>query len=86
MDGRYVLAIEHDWRMRKLIRANLEALGLRVREAVSGQHSLDLLAEGWPDLILLDLDLPETDADQLFERLRLRSSTPWESSEPRMIW
>jgi len=72
MDGRYVLAIEHDWRMRKLIRANLEALGLRVRVAVSGQHGLDLLAEGWPDLILLDLDLPETDADQLFERLRLR--------------
>ena len=72
MDGRYVLVIERDWRMRKLIRVNLEALGLRVREAVSGQHGLGLLGEGMPDLILLDLDLPDVDAGQLFELLRSR--------------
>jgi CheY-like chemotaxis protein len=43
MMGRCVLAIEHDWRIRKLIRANLEAVGLVVREAVSEQHGLQLL-------------------------------------------
>jgi DNA-binding response OmpR family regulator len=60
-----MLAIEHDWRLRKLIRANLEAMGLEVQEAVSGQHGLQLLRESRPDLILLDLDLPGVDATHL---------------------
>jgi CheY-like chemotaxis protein len=53
-----VLVIEHNWHLRKLIKANLEALGFEVREAVSEQHGLQRLEEGRPDLILLDLDLP----------------------------
>ena len=69
MRGQRVLAIEHDWRLRKLIRANLEPLGLEVQEAVSGEHGLELLREGQPDLILLDLDLPDTDAAQLLVTL-----------------
>jgi CheY-like chemotaxis protein len=67
-----MLAIEHDWRLRKLIRANLEAMGLEVQEAVSGQHGLQLLRGGSPDLILLDLDLPGVDALSLLCRLHLR--------------
>ena len=50
-----MLAIERNWRMRKLIRANLEALGLEVREAVSEEDGLQRLRECLPDLILLDL-------------------------------
>jgi two-component system, chemotaxis family, chemotaxis protein CheY len=53
-----VLVIEHNWHLRKLIKANLEALGFEVREAVSKRHGLQRLEEGRPDLILLDLDLP----------------------------
>jgi two-component system KDP operon response regulator KdpE len=69
MMGRCVLAIEHDWRIRKLIRANLEAVGLVVREAVSEQHGLQLLGEGRPDLILLDLELPGVDLPRLVHTL-----------------
>lgn len=65
MEGQCVLAIECDWRIRKLIRANLEAVGLEVREAVSGSHGLDLLREHRPDLILLDFDSPAIDAPHL---------------------
>jgi CheY-like chemotaxis protein len=54
----YVLVIEHNWHLRKLIRANLEALGFEVQDAVSERHALQRLEEGRPDLILLDLDLP----------------------------
>jgi DNA-binding response OmpR family regulator len=64
-----MLAIEHDWRLRKLIRANLEALGLEVQEAVSGKHGLQLLRESSPDLILLDLDLPGVDVVRLLRAL-----------------
>jgi two-component system chemotaxis response regulator CheY len=53
-----VLVIEHNWHLRKLIKANLEALGFEVREAVSKRHGLQRMDEGRPDLILLDLDLP----------------------------
>jgi len=70
MTGRCVLAIEHDWRIRKLIRANLEALGLEVREAVSEQHGLQLLGECRPDLILVDLELPGVDLQRLVRALR----------------
>jgi len=65
----YVLAIESNWRIRKLIRANLEALGLQVREAVSEQHGLQHIREERPNLILLDLDLPDADAVQLLRDL-----------------
>jgi CheY-like chemotaxis protein len=64
-----MLAIEHDWRLRKLIRANLEALGIEVQEAVSGQHGLQLLRHSRPDLILLDLDMPGVDMIRLLHAL-----------------
>jgi CheY-like chemotaxis protein len=72
MAKRRVLAIERNWRIRKLIRANLEALGLEVREAVSEQHGLQQLGKDLPDLILLDLDLPDEDALQLLRVLHGR--------------
>lgn len=70
MRERLVLAIEHEWRIRKLIRANLEPLGIEVWEAVSGRHGLQLLDEGQPDLVILDLDLPDVDALNLIETVR----------------
>ena len=54
MDGQRVLTIECNWRIRKLIRANLEAMGLTVQDAVSGQHALQMLGQTKPDLILVD--------------------------------
>jgi CheY-like chemotaxis protein len=70
MTKRCVLAIEHDWRIRRLIRANLEALRLVVREAVSEQHGLQQIRECRPDLILLDLELPGVDVLRLLQSLR----------------
>ena len=79
MAKKCVLAIEHNWRMRKLIRANLEALGLEVCEAVSQQHGLQWLGQGHADLILLDLDLTDDEALQFLRALNTESagrSTP----------
>jgi CheY-like chemotaxis protein len=67
-----MLAIEHDWRLRKLIRANLEPLGFEIQEAVNGQHGLQLLGESQPELILLDLDLPGVDVVHLLHALHAR--------------
>ena len=73
MTGRCVLAIERDWRIRKLIRANLEPLGLQVYEAVSEEHGLQLLGECRPDLVLLDLELPDIDLPRLVHTLHAGS-------------
>jgi CheY-like chemotaxis protein len=67
----HVLAIEQDWRIRRLICANLEALGLRVQEAVSWQHGQQLLRESSPSLILLDLELWDGDTPQNLHDLDL---------------
>ena len=69
-----MLAIEHDWRMRKLLQANLESVGLDVQGAVNGQHGLHLISQGTPDLILLSMDLPDIDAQHLLERLHSQLS------------
>jgi DNA-binding response OmpR family regulator len=72
MAGQSVLAIEQDWRIRKLLRANLEALGLEVREAVNLQHGLESLEKEQPDLILLDLDLPNDGGVRMLHALDRR--------------
>ena len=66
------MAIAHNWRLRKLIRANLEALDLNVQEAVNGRHGLECLEKSRPDLILLDLDLPDGGAQSLLHALHFR--------------
>ena len=71
MDGQRVLAVECNWRIRKLIRANLEAMGLAVQEAVSGQHALQMLGQAQPDLILVDLDAPGMDALTLLSTIQV---------------
>jgi DNA-binding response OmpR family regulator len=74
MRGQYVLAIERNWRIRKLIRANLEPLGLMVREAVGEQRGLLQLGRDRPDLILLDLDLdlPDEDLMEVLHKLHVQ--------------
>ena len=69
-----MLAIEHDWRMRKLLQANLESVGLDVQGAASGQHGLHLISHMTPDLILLSTELPDIDASHLLERLHAQLS------------
>jgi DNA-binding response OmpR family regulator len=55
-DQRIVLVVEHDWRIRRLVRANLEALKYRVREAASSGHALDQLRCLRPHLVLVEPD------------------------------
>ncbi len=57
MADHFLLVVGRDWRLRRLIRANLEVLGFQVREAADGQQGVALLRDSRPRLILLDLDL-----------------------------
>lgn len=67
------MVIEPDWRIRRLIQVNLEAFGFEVQGAVNGRHSLDLLSGDQPDLIVVDADMPDMEAERLLDRLRAQA-------------
>lgn len=70
-----VLIVEDDATMREMLRRTLERAGWTVTEATNGRAALQRVAENRPDLILLDLMLPEMDGFAFVEALRQHE--PW---------
>jgi CheY-like chemotaxis protein len=64
------IVIEDDPDARALVAACLRRLGLRVREAASAAEGLAVLAAATPDLICLDVRLPDLSGLALCERIR----------------
>ena len=58
--------------MRQVVRANLEAEGYAVREAGSADEGLASLEEEPPDLLLLDVMMPEVDGWEMLRRVQER--------------
>jgi len=71
----HVLLVEDDPVQRESIRSLLEPQQWLVSEAENGQVALDLLADETPDIILLDLMMPEMDGFQFITALQQRP--PW---------
>jgi two-component system KDP operon response regulator KdpE len=71
-----ILVIDDEKQMRRLLRYTLERAGYRVREATNGSEGLLEAAHHHPDLIILDLGLPDTSGLQVLQRLREWTSTP----------
>lgn len=65
-----ILIIEDESQMRRFLRASLESNGYQVFETESAADGLIQAASRNPDLILLDLGLPDADGLQVTERLR----------------
>jgi len=65
-----ILYIEDDPGNRMLVRRILEAEGFSVTEAADGPGGLEIAAQMQPDLILLDINLPEMDGYDLAQRFR----------------
>lgn len=74
--GPLVLVIEDEPQMRRFIRAALAAHGYQVGEAASGAEALALATSRNPDVILMDLGLPDVDGIDLTRQLREWSRTP----------
>ncbi len=70
------LIIDDEVQIRRLLRVALEAANYQVREAESGQDGLAEVATRRPDVILLDLGLPDMDGLVVLKRLREWSETP----------
>jgi len=64
-----VLVVEDDAATRDMLRRSLEREGFEVREAENGRVGLERLKESRPELILLDLMMPEMDGFEFLEAL-----------------
>ncbi len=74
--SREVLVVEDEDDVRRLMRVLLERAGLAVVEAVNGLEALQLLEAVQPDLVVLDVTMPELDGWQTLERIRDLSDVP----------
>jgi len=70
------LVIEDDRLIRRLLRSTLPSRGFAVIEAESGAEALDLLKRNPPDLIILDLGLPDCEGLDLLRQIRTSSTIP----------
>jgi two-component system KDP operon response regulator KdpE len=71
-----ILVVDDEPRMTRFIRMNLELEGYRVIEAHSGLDALEKARTNLPDLIVLDVMMPELDGFDTLEMLREVSNVP----------
>lgn len=75
-DGARILVIEDDRSIRNLLRIALEGNGYRCDTAETGSAGIALCASNNPDIVLLDLGLPDIDGSDVIEKIRSFSSVP----------
>ena len=71
-----ILVVEDEAQIRKFLRISLEAHGYAVQEARLGEDGLELCVSARPDLVILDLGLPDLDGQDFISRLREWSQVP----------
>ncbi|MHB8732635.1 MAG: response regulator [bacterium] len=81
--GPRVLIVDDERAIRRFLRASLSAQGYRLFEASSAREGLDAAATVRPDLIILDLGLPDLDGVEVTHRLREWSKVPSASCATR---
>jgi two-component system, cell cycle response regulator DivK len=70
MTGPQILVVEDNERNMKLFRDVLHASGYRTLEAATGERAVELALEHRPDLVLMDIQLPDIDGVEALDRLR----------------
>lgn len=71
-----VLVIDDEPQIRRLLRVTLEANGYAAFDAATGRDGIVQAAQGRPEIILLDLGLPDLDGVEVLKRIREWSRVP----------
>lgn len=72
----HVVLIEDDKQIRRFLCMTLESEGMRVIETETGKQGLTRIKEHDPDLVILDLGLPDMDGIKVIEQLRTWAKMP----------
>ncbi len=75
-EGPLVLVVDDELQIRRFLRVSLETNGYRVAEADNGKSAIAEAARLRPDLIVLDLNLPDLDGISVLKRVREWTNTP----------
>ncbi len=74
--GASVLVVEDDDETRAVLVRELGSRGYRIHEATDGASALERWSAGRPDVVLLDLGLPDMDGLEVIRRIRREAMTP----------
>jgi DNA-binding response OmpR family regulator len=76
VERRRILVVDDEERMVRFIRMNLEHDGFQVSEAFNGKQAIQKLRDVTPDLILLDIMMPDLDGFEVLETVREITNVP----------
>ena len=76
VDGPAILVVDDEPPIRRLLRSSLAAQRYRILEAEDGSGALDRLRLEKPDLVILDLGLPDIDGIDVIRQVRAQSKVP----------
>lgn len=74
--GAQILIVDDELQIRRFLRISLEANGYHVHETATGEEAIVRAAQLRPDLIILDMGLPDIDGLDVLKRLREWTQTP----------
>ena len=75
-DATHILVVDDEPQIRRFLRTSLSAQGYRISEVASAGDALAAIAKEEPDLVVLDLGLPDMDGLEVIGKVRARSQVP----------
>ncbi|MGD0231828.1 MAG: response regulator [Syntrophorhabdales bacterium] len=76
LEGARILVIDDEQQIRRMLTVALSGYGYSLREAATGKEGLNQAAIFHPDIVILDLGLPDLDGLEVIARLREWTQTP----------
>jgi len=75
-DGKYtILCIDDDTSFREILKTKLEACGFCFKEAVNGKEGIDMVKKIKPDLVLMDVQMPEMNGIEALTQIKANPDT-----------
>lgn len=71
-----ILVVDDEPKIVEVVKSYLERKGYRVIEAYDGKQAVEMFEKANPDLIILDLMLPDIPGEEVCRRIRMKSSVP----------